>query len=135
MNDDGATEYMTQDPGGLEDYDPAPARQRMEGAGGNHQPIVEHGTLCLLVDQGVGNSKLPTHELALESVAYLLNRGQHKLFSMKRLAKSFDAPMRFYPAAAVIRPRSRRKPLMLRFLRPGNGFRISWFTVASPRVI
>ena len=92
-----------------------------EGAGGIHLPIAGYERLRLLVDQGVGNIKVPTRDLAMERVANVPNLGQHNLISIKRLTLSFDAPMRFYPANAIIRPRSRGKPIILWLLRPGNG--------------
>lgn len=42
------------------------------------------------------------------------------LLSTKRLAQSLDAPMHLYPVAAVIRPRSGGKPLILQPFRPEN---------------
>ena len=39
VGDSGATEHMTQDPGGLEEYELAPAGQRVEGADGSHLSI------------------------------------------------------------------------------------------------
>lgn len=55
---------MAQDHGGLEDYESAPAGQRVEGAGGTHLPIVGYGRLHPLVNQGDENFKGPTRELA-----------------------------------------------------------------------
>ena len=121
VGDSGATEHMTQDPSGLEDYELAPVGQRVEVAGGTHLPIAGYGSLRLLVDQGLGDFRGPARELALERVAHVPNLGQHNLLSVKRLAQSFDAPMRFYPAAAVIRPRRGGKPLIFRPLRPEYG--------------
>ena len=46
MGDSGATEHMTQDPSGLEDYELAPAEQRVEGAGGCHLSIAGYGRAC-----------------------------------------------------------------------------------------
>ena len=112
---------MTQDPTGLEDYTPAPAGDRVESAGGTLLPVAGYGHLRLLVDQGNDNFTNSTRQLTLKHVAHVPNLGQHNLLSTKRLAQFFDAPMRVYPAAAVIRPRRGGKPLLFRPLRPENG--------------
>ena len=120
-NDSGATEHMTQDPTGLEDYTPAPAGDRVESAGGALLPVAGYGHLRLLVDRGDDHFTDSTRQFKLKHVAHVPNLGQHNLLSTKRLAQSFDAPMRIYPAAAVIHPRRGGKPLRFRPLRPENG--------------
>lgn len=74
VDDSGATEYMTQDPAGLEDYVPPPARQRVEGAGGIFLPVVGYRCICLLVDQVAGNVMGPTRQLVLERVTHVPGR-------------------------------------------------------------
>lgn len=86
---------MTQDAVGLDDYVPAPAGQLVEGASGILLPMAVCGCLYLLADQGIGNAKVPTRELAFKRVECVPNLGRHNLLSVKRLAQSFDAPMRF----------------------------------------
>ena len=120
-NDSGATEHMTRDPLGLEDYTPAPAGERVEIAGGDFLPVTGYGRLRLQVDQSNGRFTGLTRELVLERVAHVPNLGQKNLLSTKRLTQSYDAPMRIYPAAAVIRPRRGGKSLIFRPLRPENG--------------
>lgn len=46
----GATEHMTPNPSGLEDYVPALVGQRMEGAGGILLPVAGYGRVRFLVD-------------------------------------------------------------------------------------
>lgn len=55
MANSGTTEHMMRDPIGLEDNEPTPAGQCIEGAGGTHLPVAGYGRLCLLVDQRDGN--------------------------------------------------------------------------------
>ena len=120
-NDSGATEHMTRDPLGLEDYTPAPAGERVESVGGDFLPVTGYGRLRLQVDQSNGRFTGLTRELILELVAHVPNLGQQNLLSTKRLTQFYDAPMRIYPAAAVIRPRRGGKSLIFRPLRPENG--------------
>lgn len=49
--DSDAMEHTTQDPGGLEDYEPAPGGQRVEGVGGTNLPIAGYGRLRRLADE------------------------------------------------------------------------------------
>ena len=49
VNHSGATEHMTQNRAGLEDYSPAPAGDKVECAGGNFHPVAGYGRLRLLV--------------------------------------------------------------------------------------
>jgi len=85
---------------------------------GAHLSIAGYGRLRLQVDQGSGDFRGPVHELALERVAHVPNLGQHNLLSVKRLAQSFYALMRFYPAVAVIGPRRGGQSLIFPPLRP-----------------
>lgn len=116
VDDSSATEHMMQDPGGLEE--PGTSGKACGGRRRYPFPIAGYGCLRFPVDQGVRNVKGRARELALERVAHVPDLGQHNLFTMKRLAQSFDAPMRFYPADAGIRPRSGGKPLIFRLLEP-----------------
>lgn len=49
--DSDAIEHITEGTGELEDYEPAPGTQRVEGVGGTHLPIAGYGLLRRLVDQ------------------------------------------------------------------------------------
>ena len=113
---------MTQDPtgpGGLH----AGTRRESEW----RAPVVissrcqDTGVFAYRVDQRNGRFTGLTRELVLERVAHVPNLGQQNLLSTKRLTQSYDAPMRIYPAAAVIRPRRGGKSLIFRPLRPENG--------------
>lgn len=115
-----ATEHMTQDPGGLEDYELSPAGQHVEGGSGSDVTTARYGRLRLLVDQGVGDFLGPARELSLKRVAHVPNLGQHNLLSVKPFVQSIDAPMRFYLVGAVIRPRSGDRPLIFHPLRSEN---------------
>lgn len=120
VGESGATEHITLDFDEFEDYELAPAGQRMEGAGGSHLPIAGYGRLHLLVDQGVGDMQGPARELVLERVAHGANLVQHKPLSVKRLVQSLDALMRVYPAAAVIHPHRGGQTLIFWPLKPEN---------------
>ena len=73
------------------------------------------------MDQDNCTFKGPTRELTLDCVAHVPKLGRHNLLSTKRLATAFDAPMRVYPAATIIRPHFGRKTLVFRCLRPETG--------------
>ena len=73
------------------------------------------------MNQDNGTFKGATCELTLDRVAHVPKLGCHNLFSTKRLTTTLDAPMRVYPAAAIIRPRSGRKMLVFRSLRSETG--------------
>ena len=77
VNDSGATEHVTQNRAGLEDYSPAPAGDKVECTGGNFLPIAGYGRLRLLVDQGDGDFKGTMRELMLEHVPHVPNLGKH----------------------------------------------------------
>ena len=119
--DSGASESMTADDTGFEDYERAPPGDRVESAGGKFLPVAGYGRLSLLVDQGNGNFRSETQQLTLERVAHVPELGHHNLISAKALAKTLDAPMRVYPAAAVTRPRHGGKSLTFKTLRRDNG--------------
>ena len=121
VDDSGATESMTADPVGFEGYEPAPPEDQVESADGKILPVAGYGRLRLLVDQGDGSFLGETQKLTLERVVHMPGLGKHNLISAKALAKMLDAPMRVYPAAAVIQPRHGGKSLVFRTLRPGNG--------------
>ena len=57
----------------------------------------------------------------LNRVAHVPKIGHHNLLSAKRLTTAFDAPMRVYPAAAIVRSRFGHKTLGFRSLRPETG--------------
>ena len=119
--DSGATETMTQDSSNLDDYTPPPPEDKVESAGRIFLPVAGYGCLRLLMNHDNSTFKGATCELTLDRVAHVPKLGYHKLFSTKRLTTTFDAPMRVYPAAATIRPRSGRKTLVLCSLRPETG--------------
>lgn len=62
MGGSGATEHMTQDLGGIEDYKLAPVGQRVEGTDWSHLPIDGYGCLRFLVDQGLEDVQRPARE-------------------------------------------------------------------------
>ena len=94
----------------------------MESAGGKFLPVACYGRLRLLVDQGNGKFRSETQRLTLERVAHVPGLGHPNLISAKALAKTLDAPMRVYPAAAVIQPRhGGGKSLISKTLRRDNG--------------
>lgn len=109
---------MGHDPVGQEDYNtPAPTEDRVEITGGVLL-VRRYGCHHLPVDLENGNFTGLTQELKLERVALVSNQGRYILLSMKWLRQSFDAPMRFYPDAAVICPQNEDKSLILRLFRP-----------------
>ena len=122
MADSSATENRTQDSSHLEDYTSPPPGDEVESAGGVFLSVAGYGRLRLLMDQDNGTFKGATRELTLDRVAHVPKLGRHNLLSTKRLATSFDAPMRVYPAATTIRPRFGRKTLVFCSLRPETGF-------------
>lgn len=130
--DSDATECITQDPGGMEDYELAPAEQRVKDGSGFHMTTARYGRLRLLVDQGVRDVLRPARELALKRVAHVPNLGQHNLISVKPFAQSNDAPIQFYLAGAIIRPRSGGRLLIFHPLRLGNRLLEFKFAAASP---
>lgn len=85
-------------------------------------PIARYGCLRFLVDQGVGNIKGPTHDLAFDRISYMSKHGTNNQLSMKRLVKSFDAPMGPHPAATTYFSRGRGKLIIFGILEWTAGF-------------
>ena len=86
----------------------------MESAGGVLLPVAKYGKLRPLVDQGGGTFKGMSRELTLDHVAHVPSLEQYNALSTKRLTTNFDAPIRVFQAAVIIRPRRGGKPLVLR---------------------
>ena len=121
MEDRGATENITQASSHLEDYTTAPPGDTVESAGGVFLLVAGYGRIRFLVDQDNGTFKGVTREQTLDRVAHVPKLGHHNLLSTKRVTTAFDAPMRVYPAAAIIRPRFVRKTLVFRSLHLETG--------------
>lgn len=83
--------------------------------------VAGDGCLRLLVNHGTGNVRGPTRVLASKRVTHVSNLGVYSMLSTKRLAQSFDAPMRVYLAAIIIHTRSGGTPLIFRLLRSEKG--------------
>ena len=118
--DSGATQRMTSSSAHFQEYQLASPSDQVETADGKLLRVAGYGRLQLLVDQECGDFTGATEELELTRVARIPQLGQHNLLSATELSRALDAPLRIYPAAAVIRASQNAQSITFRRLQASS---------------